>query len=143
LEFVKGLDDERAACEVLERAVKLQNADVSACKQAAISQITKAMRPKREQIARQIAKVLMELRSTLAEEREFANSLEAGIAEEMAPPIFPTRVLSDPQVLAWIAEAQAAGIIAYGSITGVEAQGSVGVVTATGERNPPTVRVGA
>ena len=114
LTFVKELDDYRAAVTVLERCVRLQNAEVLSQKNIAIVEIAKALRPRRERIARQIAEAFMALRAALAEEQSFGEELatqDAGFAHQMRPAIFPMLLLSDAEILSWIGEAQAAGLM--------------------------------
>ncbi|MGA8310170.1 MAG: hypothetical protein WB755_09085 [Terriglobales bacterium] len=114
LEFVKNLDDERAAVMILERAVTLQSAEVLKQKNVAMVEIVQSLRPKRERIARQIAKALTELRAALAEDQEFGYALtlqDEGFASKIFPPLFPARVLLDAEIRGWMTEAHRSGLI--------------------------------
>jgi hypothetical protein len=89
---------------VFTRAVKLQGAEVLRKKKALIRRIVEGLKPKREQIARLVAKAFADLRFALAKEQELSAELallEAGVANEIRPAIFPIDVLCESRILAW------------------------------------------
>ena len=87
---------------------------VAQAKKAAIKLIVQGIRPKREQIARSVAKALTDLTSALKQEQQFNDELallDPAIAQAMCPAIFPAHVLADSAVLGWQMQATELGLL--------------------------------
>jgi hypothetical protein len=117
LAFIRTLDDARAAAEILGCAVALHDAAVTRLRSQAIAEIARALKPRRDRLARQIGKALSALRDALEDETTFANELasqDAGpeLAQQMQPRLFPLHILGDPALVAWIRSAQRLGLMA-------------------------------
>jgi hypothetical protein len=117
LDFILSVDNERAAVEILGCAVALQDAAVTRLRGQAIADMVRALKPRRERIARQIGKALNALRDALEDETTFASELaaqDAGaeLAQQIQPKLFPLHMLADPALLTWIRFAQRLGLMA-------------------------------
>jgi DNA transposition AAA+ family ATPase len=117
LAFIRTLDDARAAAEILGCSVALHDAAVTRLRSQAITEIARALKPRRERIARQIGKALNALRDALEDETTFANELAsqdagADLAQEMQPKLFSLHILGDAALVAWIRSAQRLGLMA-------------------------------
>jgi DNA transposition AAA+ family ATPase len=117
LAFIRTLDDARAASEILGCAVALNDAAVTRLRSQAIADIARALKPRRDRLARQIGKALTALRDALEDETRFANELAsqdagADLAQQMQPRLFPLHILGDAALVAWIRSAQRLGLMA-------------------------------
>jgi DNA transposition AAA+ family ATPase len=111
LAFIRTLDDARAAAEILNCACSLHDAAIIRLRSQAIAEIARALKPRRDRLARQIGNALTALRDALEDETTFANELAsqdagADLAQMMQPKLFPLHILGDAALVAWIRSAQ-------------------------------------
>jgi hypothetical protein len=117
IEFITSLDNLRGAVEILGCAVALHDARVTQLRGEAVLQIARALKPRRERIARRIGNALTELKTALEAETTLANELArqdagADLAQQMQPKLFSLHVLADPALVTWIRQANRLGLMA-------------------------------
>jgi hypothetical protein len=117
LAFIRTLDDARAAAEILGCAVALHDAALNRLRSQAIAEIARALKPRRDRLARKIGAALAALRDALEDETTLANELasqEAGadLSQQMQPRLFPLHILGDSALVAWVRSATRLGLMA-------------------------------
>jgi|SRR5579859_5040596 len=117
LVLVKELDFERAAIEVLQKAIRLQKSTIDSLRREEIASLNRSRADEHTKLARAVLAAVDSLNSNplVEQNRRLAEDLQEDEIELLKPGRFPRRILST-ELRNWLSECVAARLIDAGEI---------------------------
>lgn len=112
LKMIKTLDTERAAVEVLRRAIALQKGSIAELRKKDMAAVNRALGDARRKLARAVLAAVEEFNSSalVEHERDLVERLQPSEMEFLEPAPFPKRFLS-LEIVQWLNQCVAMGLI--------------------------------
>jgi hypothetical protein len=119
LELFKSWNRERAACTILQAAIRLHKKSMSAINSVSMEKFSRTVVQARVTTARQVLALLGQLRQIVLPDQDLATGLNKDEIAALRPRPFPPQILSSA-ALSWMMDAVAVGMIQAAEVTDLQ-----------------------